>query len=165
MANAFIELIKKRRSIRSFQKKDVPDQIIKQIIDCARLAPTARNLQPWKFVVIKRKETLNKIADTTDYGKFLKTAAFCVLVLCEDTKYYLEDGCAATENILLSACAFELGCCWIAGDKKPYAETICKFIDAPKGWKLVSIIACGYPAENPSPVKKSLEEVIKWEQW
>jgi len=163
--NNLIEVIKKRRSIRLFQNKEISNQMINEIIDCARLAPTARNLQPWKFVVVKKNETLRKISEATDYGKFLKDAAACILVFCEDTKYYLEDGCAATENILLASYALGIGSCWIAGDKKPYVSVISKIIGVSDGWKLVSIVALGYPAENPFPPKKTVEQVIKWEHW
>ena len=115
--------------------------------------------------MIKKNETLRKISEATDYGKFLKDAAVCILVFCEDTKYYLEDGCAATENILLASYALGIGSCWIAGDKKPYVSVISEIIGVPEGWKLVSIVALGYPAENPSPPKKTVEQVIKWEHW
>jgi nitroreductase len=86
-----------------------------------------------------------------------------VVVLCRESKYYLEDGSAATENILLAARAFGLGACWVAGDKKPYAETLRKMVGAPDGYKLVSLIPLGYPLEIPSPVKRPLKQVLHWE--
>ncbi|MGB9642914.1 MAG: nitroreductase family protein [Candidatus Ratteibacteria bacterium] len=161
----FLKVIKNRRSVRNFVQKDIPENIIRDIVDCGRLAPTARNLQPWTFVIIREKQTLTQLADITDYGKFLADASCCILVFCQDTKYYLEDGCAATENILIAAQSYGIGSCWIAGDKKPYAPRIAKMVKAPDGMKLVSIIAMGYPAEIPNPPKKSLEDVIKWEHW
>ncbi|HOJ31144.1 MAG TPA: nitroreductase family protein [bacterium] len=163
--NEFLKIIKNRRSIRKFTQKKIPENIIKDILDCGRLAPTARNLQPWTFVVIREKQTINKLAEITDYGKFLVDASCCILVFCQDTKYYLEDGCAATENILLAAQAYGIGSCWIAGDKKPYASKIAEMLGAPGGMKLVSIIAIGYPAEIPNPPKNSLEDVVKWGHW
>lgn len=104
-----IEVLKTRRSIRRYINKPIPDEIIKDIIDCARLAPTANNKQPWLFVVIKDKKLKEKIAELTDYGKFIKQADCCIAVFCEDTKYYLEDGSAATENILLAAWYYGIG--------------------------------------------------------
>ena len=64
-------------------------------------------------------EVLHRIANTTDYGKFIEDAPVCVLLLCRGTKYYREDGSAAAENILLASRAHGLGSCWVAGDKKP----------------------------------------------
>jgi len=89
----------------------------------------------------------------------------CVLVLCRDTKYYLEDGSAASENILLTARAHGLGSCWVAGDKKPYAAEICRLVGVPQGYKLVSVIPIGYPAESPAKSKRPLSDVLHWEKY
>lgn len=161
-----IEAIKTRRSIRSFKSEPVPRGIIEDIIDCARLAPTAINLQPWEFVVVTDAEMRKRIADETDYGKFIAQAPVCIAVFCKDVKYYLEDGCAATQNILLAAHAHGLGACWVAGDKKPYAARIGELLGIPSGYKLVSLIAIGYPAERVERIsKRSLSEVIHWEKF
>ncbi|MFN3551075.1 MAG: nitroreductase family protein [Endomicrobiia bacterium] len=160
-----IKLLKSRRSIRRYIKKSIPEKVILDIIDCARLAPTARNEQPWIFVVIKDQELKNQISEITDHGKFLKEAYCAVVVFCKNTKYYLEDGCAATENILLASWYYGIGSCWIAGDKKSYAEELRKILNLPKEYKLVSIVALGYPQEDELKKvqmikKKSLEEVV-----
>lgn len=156
-----LKVLKERRSIRRYQKKEVPGEIIRDIIDCARFAPTARNIQPWKFVVITDSSLRKKIADICDYGKFIADAPVCIVVFCEDTKYYLEDGSAATTYILLAAKAYGLGSCWVAGDKKPYAEEIRGLLNIPAGYKLVSLISIGYPEGTISlPYKKPLDEVL-----
>ena len=160
-----IEVLKTRRSVRAFQGEPVPREIIEDIIDCGRLAATAINIQPWEFVVVTEPGMLRRIATTTDYGKFIADAPVCVLVLCRDTKYYLEDGSAATENILLAARAHGLGGCWVAGDKKPYAPEICRLVGAPLGHKLVSLIPLGYPAESPEKPKRPLSAVLHWEKY
>ena len=89
----------------------------------------------------------------------------CVVVLCSDTQYYLEDGSAATENILLAARAHGLGACWVAGDKKPFASEICRLVGAPQNFKLVSLIPLGYPAESPEMTKRPLSAVLHWEKY
>lgn len=160
-----IEALKTRRSVRVYSRQPAPRQILEDLIDCARLAATAINIQPWEFVVVTDPETLRKIAETTDHGRFIVDAPACVAVLCQDTKYYLEDGSAATENILVAAHAHGLGACWVAGDKKPYAPNICRLIGAPKGYKLVSLVALGYPAEAPEKSKRPLSEVLHWERY
>ena len=160
-----IEVLKTRRSVRAYRSEPVPRKMIEDIIDCGRLAATANNLQPWEFVVVTEPEMLRRIADTTDYGKFIDQAGACVAVLCKDTKYYLEDGSAATENILLAARAHGLGSCWVAGDKKPYAADICRLVGAPRGYKLVSLIPMGYAAEAAEPAKRALPDVVHWEKY
>jgi nitroreductase len=160
-----IEVLKTRRSVRAYKAEPVPRRIFEDIIDCGRLAATAVNIQPWEFVVVTEPAMLRKIADITDYGKFIAEASACVLVLCAETKYFLEDGSAATENILLAARAHGLGSCWVAGDKKRYAPDICRLVGAPRGYKLVSLIPIGYPAETPEPTKRPLAEVLHWEKY
>ena len=160
-----IKILKERRSIRKYQKKEVPENIIEGIIDCARFAPSAINIQPWEFIVITDGEMRKKIADITDYGKFIADAPLCIAVFCKDTKYYLEDGSAATTYILLAAKAYGLGSCWVAGDKKNYASDIRKLLGVPDGYKLVSLISIGYPAENPEKEKRHLEDVLHRETW
>jgi nitroreductase len=160
-----IEVLKTRRSVRAYIDAPVPREIIEDIIDCGRLAATAINIQPWEFVVVTGRELLRSIAQTTDHGKFISDAPVCVVVLCEDTKYYLEDGSAATENILLAARAHGLGSCWVAGDKKPYASDICRLVGAPPGYKLVSLIPMGYPAESREKPKRPLSDVLHWDKY
>jgi nitroreductase len=160
-----IEVLKTRRSVRAYRGEPVPRKIIEDVVDCGRLAATAINIQPWEFVVVTDPEALRSIAKTTDYGKFIADAPVCVLVLCGDTKYYLEDGSAATENILLAARAHGLGSCWVAGDKKPYASQICRLVGAPQGYKLVSLIPIGYPAESLEKPKRPLSDVLHWDKY
>lgn len=161
-----IQIIKTRRSIRKYVDKPIPEEILQDILDCARLAPSANNKQPWLFVVIKNKDLKKQIAEITDYGKFIKDAYCCIAVFCEDTKYYLEDGCAATENILLAAWCYGIGSCWIAGDKKSYADKIKEILKVGQRYKLVSLISLGYPepkelSSAQKISKKQLKEVIK----
>ena len=160
-----IEALKTRRSIRAYTAEAVARNVIEEMVDCARLAATARNDQPWEFVVVTEREALGRIAGLADYGKFIADAAACVVVLCKDTKYYLEDGSAASQNMLLAATAHGLGACWVAGDKKPYAETIRKQVGAPEGYKVVSLVPFGYPAESPHTRKRPLAEVLHWEKF
>jgi nitroreductase len=160
-----IEVLKTRRSVRAYTREPVPRTVVEDIVDCGRLAATAVNIQPWEFVVVTKPGMLRNIAQTTDYGKFIADAAVCVVVLCRDTKYYLEDGSAATENILLAARAHGLGSCWVAGDKKAYAAEICRLVGAPPGYKLVSLVPIGHPTESPEKAKRPLSDVLHWEKY
>ena len=117
-----LELLCVRRSIRMFQNKSIIREDLEKLVDSARFAPTARNVQPWEFVLVTDKDKLIELAKLAENGRFIAQAAACIAVFCVDTKYYLEDGCAATCNILLAATALGIGSCWVAGDKKPYAQ-------------------------------------------
>ena len=160
-----IEVLKTRRCIRAYTSEPVARNVIEDIVNCGRLAATARNEQPWEFVVVTEREALRRIADWADYGKFIANAAACVVVLCKETKYYLEDGCNASQNMLLAATAHGLGACWVDGDKKPYAETVRKEVGAPKGYKVVSLVSIGHPAESPQQPKRALAEVLHWKRF
>jgi nitroreductase len=127
------------------------------------LAPTARNVQPWEFIVVTNPNRLRQLAALTDHGKFIADAPVCIVVCSRDTKYYLEDCSAATTNLLLAATALDLGACWVAGDKKAYASQIVSLCGAPPELKLVSHVAVGYPEEIPSPPKRTIEDVLHWE--
>lgn len=160
-----IEVLKSRRSVRAYLAAPIPKHILEDLIDCGRLAASANNVQPWEFVVVTDAATLRWLGQTATTGAFIATAPACVAVFCQDTKYFLEDGSAATQNILLAACAHGLGACWVAGDKKPYATDIARRLGAPDGCRLVSLIALGYPAENPGKSKRPLAQVLHWQKF
>jgi len=161
-----IEVLKKRRSIRAFNAKPVPRNLVEELIDCARLAPTARNLQPCEFIVVTEKQTLKDLGSLADNGSFIKDSNCCIAVFSKDTKYYLEDGSAATENILIAAPGLGLAGCWVAGDKKPYCDKVKELLGAPSDFKLISLIPLGYSdAKLSLPAKRSLKEVLHWEKY
>ena len=158
-----IQAIKERHSVRKYQDWPIERAMLENLVDCARLAATAINIQPWEFVVVTERAKLSALAALTDYGRFIAGAAACVAILCRDTKYYLEDGSAATQNLLVAATALGLGACWVAGDKKAYASEVLKLIGAPADFKLVSLVPLGYPAEDARKSKRALAEVLHWE--
>lgn len=163
-----IEAIRKRRSIRDYKDKSIPKDVLCNLVDAARFAPTARNVQPWEFVVITNPETLKKLGELAENGRFIASGKACIVVFCSDTKYYLEDGCAATENILIAATALGIGSCWVAGDKKPYCGEVSKLLNVPAVFRLVSLVALGYPkSENrfTAADKRIVNALIHWEKF
>lgn len=161
-----LEAIAGRYSTREFAQTPVPQDVIERIVDAGRLAPTARNVQPWHFVVVTDAGTRKRIAELADYGKFIAQAPVCACVFCQDTKYYLEDGCAATQNMLIAATALGVQSCWVAGDKKPYCGTIAAMLGVPAGHKLVAMVVLGYEARKGKPTpKRPLAEVLHWERF
>jgi nitroreductase len=161
-----LECIAKRASVREYQARSIDENILRQLVDAGRRAPTARGIEPWEFVAVTEKEVLQKLGQLANTGVFIKDSAACIAVFSQDTKYYLEDGSAATENILLAACGFGLGACWVAGDKKPYAEEVARLLGAPDALKLVSLIALGWPRKDVSQNKKrQIKEVLHWQKF
>jgi nitroreductase len=155
------ELIKSRRSVRRFKSYEVPAYVIDDILECARLAPTARNRQPWLFGAVTERRLLGELGSMCDTGSFIADAGVCFAVFClRNEKYFLEDGCAATMNIIHACMAHELGSCWVAGDKKPYAEDVRKLLKVPEEYTLVALVPAGYPAEQPRDKPKKPREDV-----
>lgn len=159
--NLGLTILKGRRSVRKYKDDPISDEIISATLDAAHFAPTARNVQPWLFGVIKDINTLKTLGDIAPNGAFIKDAKVCFAVFGEkDHLYYLEDCCAATMQIILALWSFGVGTCWVAGEKKDYAEDIRKMMKVPDNYNLVSLIPAGYPAEMSIPSKKEIDDLV-----
>jgi nitroreductase len=159
--NVITAVIKGRHSIRKFRSDPLDETFINDAIECAVHAPTAMNLQPWLIGVIHSRDLLSKIAAVTDHGKFIADAAVCFAVFGErDARYYLEDCSAATENLILGLHAYGVGSCWVAGDKKEYAEDLRKLLNVPEKYTLVSLVPAGIPQEVTLATKKETKNMI-----
>jgi nitroreductase len=164
--NIGITIIKSRRSVRQYKDAPVPMDVVADALECARNAPTAKNGQKWIFGVITERDLLASIADLTDHGKFIAGAPVCFAVFGErDWKYYLEDCCAATEQLMLGLWAHGVGSCWVAGDKKDYAGEVRDLLQVPSEYTLVSLIPAGYPEDMKLIPKKSLEDISFTNRW
>jgi nitroreductase len=151
------EAIRERRSIRAFKKQDVPEEIAEKLIDAARQAPSAGNIQPWEFVIIRRQDVKEELVKAA--GQAFVEEAPVVIVVCANEKrssmgygvrgkilYCIQDTAAATQNILLTAHSLGLGTCWIGAFNEDKAG---KAVNAPEGIRPVAIIPVGYADESP----------------
>lgn len=164
--NVGTTIIKCRHSVRSYKSVPVEDTIIRDAIECARFAPTAMNLQPWLIGVIRERDMLEKVAGLTDHGRFITDAPVCFAVFGErKAKYYLEDCCAATENLIIALQSYGVGSCWVAGDKKEYAEPVRRLLGVPDHYTLVSLLPAGYPADIALQKKKEQDEIVFFDQY
>lgn len=164
--NVGTTIIKSRHSVRKYKPDPVDENTIRDVLECARHAPTAMNLQPWLFGVVRDRALLKKIASLTDHGKFIADAAVCFAVFGEKkATYYLEDCCAATETLILALQSYGVGSCWVAGEKKEYAEAVRKLLDVPEAFTLVSLVPAGFPAEIFIQKKKDLDTITFYEQY
>lgn len=158
--NVGITIIRGRHSIREWKDDPVDEKIILDALECARNAPTAMNVQPWVFIAVRDRETLKQIAALTDHGSFIRDAPVCFAVFGQkNATYYLEDCSAATENIILALQSYGVGSCWVAGDKKPYADTVRGILKVPASYTLVSLVPAGFPKSVVIAPKKPLPEI------
>ena len=159
---SLIDLIVSRRSIRKYENKEISEEVLNQVLEAGRQAPSAVNKQPIHFVVVKDQE-LSKKFSSMPFNSFIKTAPV-VVVGCADTKSLLTgkwavvDTTIALQNMVLAAWAHGIGSCWIGAFNEDKVKEALKI---PDKWKVVALITLGYPAETPKPRKKKpLEELF-----
>ena len=145
-----IKTIKQRRSIRNFNDKRIEDKDIKTILECAMLAPTARNQQGFRFIVVDDKNILNDISSNIEYGKMCKDASHAIVVCYEindesSELYWVQDASVSTQNILLSAADLGIGSVWIAiHPREKKINFVTNYFKLPKNIKPLCIVALGY---------------------
>jgi len=155
-----LEAIRKRRSVRKFSGEPVSRQDLETIVDAGRLAATGYNRQPWDFIVITQKETMNQLLPSPCLNK---ASAVIAVVMDPASIYWQEDGAAAVQNMLIAATALGYGSCWLQGDTQPHEENLKELLKIPGNKKLFTLVSVGVPAESPKPHKKPLEAVLHWE--
>jgi len=156
-----LEVVKTRRSIRQYTRDPISEEDINKILEAGRWAPSASNTQPWKFIVLRSQEARKKLADTLTWGRFLSQAALGIAVIINPTasSHPVEDGAAATQNILLEAHSLGLGACWIGTYGSVYEPNAKKVLNIPQDERLLSVIVIGHPAEAPQKTRKELSEL------
>ena len=166
------EAISTRKSVRAFKERDVPEEVITRVLDAARKAPSANNIQEWRFVVIRDHETREKISQAACGQRFIATAPV-VLACCADTddhimtcnqRAYPIDVAIAVDHIALCASAEGLGTCWVGAF---YEDQVKKILGIPPRIRVVILMPLGYP-QDPAPVSKfrlPLEKIVKYERW
>jgi len=158
-----LEAIHKRRSIRRYTNDAIPKADLVTIVDAGRLAATGSNRQPWDFVVVTDRTTIEQFKVS---GTWITQAnAVIVVVMDPVSRWWVEDGAAAIENILLASTSLGYGACWVEGDALPREEQFKTMLGVPPAKRVMALIPIGVAAEAPAPAKKPLEQVIHWEKY
>jgi len=170
-----LDCIKTRRSIRKFKDTLVETEKIGNILDAGRCAPSAGNLQEWKFVLVNKEETRIKIAEACLEQYWISRAPIIIIVCCEPhkverfygekgrTKYAMQSCASAVQNILLAAHDQGLAACWVGAFEIKMLKRILKM---GTGVEIQAVIPVGYPDETPEkPKKYSVENVTYLETW
>jgi len=154
--------IKERRSIRRYEPKPVSRDQLEQVLEAGRWAPSASNRQPWKFIVVTDETVKKRLAQVATYGSFLAQApaAIAVVIDPQGSTHPVEDGAAATQNMLLAAHALGLGACWIGSYGSAYEDRAKEILRVPHDRRLLSIIALGYPAESPRSSRLEFSKMV-----
>lgn len=162
-----LESLKTRRSIRRFKQQAIDNEIIEKILDVARFAPSARNSQPWVFIVVKDPSIKNALANIHQWARPLTNAPLGIAVACNkdlSPDSYLLDCSNATIYIMLAAHAFGLGTVWIQTMRDN--DKIREILGLPDNFFVVSLLAIGYPDEHPTPKpRKPLSEILFYDKF
>lgn len=165
------EIILTRRSIRDFTEKPVSEKTIKRLLEAAMYAPSARNYQPWHFIVTKDRERLDRLSEIHPYAGMLQSATAAIMVCADrnlepNDRYNAQNAAAATQNILLSAHEAGLGSCWLGVyPREDRMNKISSFLQLPDNILPVSLIALGYPAEEKEQPDRFNPQRIHYERW
>jgi len=165
------EAIKTRRSIRKFKNRAIPVDLTEKILEAGMYAPSARNQQPWHFVLVTREELKEKLMRAHPYASMLREARLVILV-CGDTDLELSPGywpidcSAATQNILLAAHAGGLGAVWLGvHPRQERKDAIRKIFDLPANIEPFALIALGYPGENKETPERYKTDRVHLNSW
>lgn len=168
-----LEVIKKRRSVRKYKEDPIPEKDLMRVLEAARLAPSGKNFQPWKFIIVKDKELKEKLAQASA-GQFFMAEAPIIIVGCgfPDNCYahmgrYMKswsvDVTIALEHLILQAQEEGLGTCWIGSFEEEEVKAI---LNIPENVKVLALTPLGYPDEIPRfRRRKSLDEIISYDRF
>jgi nitroreductase len=154
-----LEVIRKRRSVRSYLDRPVEKEKIGEILRAAMFAPSANHRRPWEFVVVKDKETKNKLSSATPWASFAAEAPL-IIVVCADesiSREWLEDASIVGAHIYLETTNQGLGTCWIqvrdstTPDGRNSEEYVRELLRIPDNFRVVALFPVGYPAEKLPP--------------
>lgn len=166
-----IEAILTRRSVRHFLPQAVPQEMVETLLKCAMHAPSAANAQPWHFVVINDRETLEEVTTFHIAAESLHEAPMAILV-CGDERLekrpdrWILDCSAATENILLAAHAMGLGAVWLGIHPDPIRiEGMRQLVELPPEIHPLALVAVGYPAKVPPPINRYRADRVHYNTW
>ena len=153
------EALTKRKSVRSYLQTPVPDDVLAKVMEAARLAPSAGNVQPWHFIIVKDEEKRVRIAKGCRYGKFLDESPV-VIVACGDKRaspgWYAVETAMALEHIVIASTALGLGTCWIGMFNE---EEIRDMLNLPENLEIITLIALGYPRKKVDVWAKILHAI------
>ena len=167
---AVIEAIRKRYSCRAYHTMPVEQEKLDSILEAASLAPSAKNLQDWRFVVVTDKEKKRRLAEAASDQMFIADAG-AIIAACSNSDYVMRCGqpigpidvAIALEHICLQAAELGLATCWIGSF---YPEKVRAVLGIPDNIAVIELMALGYPADEPKqPRREPIDKIVCYEKW
>lgn len=168
----FLEVVKTRRSIRRYKPDMVSDETIRRLIDAACHAPSADDVQPWEFIVVRDRHVKEKLSQTHAWSYFVKDAPVCVVALGNERispSYFAIDTTCAIENLLLAAHSMGLGACWVAvydPNNPSYEKHVRTVLNVPSHLRIIAMIPIGYPNEKAGlRTLREMSEILHFDSY
>jgi len=166
LAEDFFRIVERRRSVRRYRQCEIPPEDLTKILEAARLAPSAGNAQPWRFIVVRNRRMKEFLARAVGGQDFVADAGVVVVVLGDPEiapYWFPSDPMIAAEHIVLAATALNYGTCWIGAlaDHVPEnTDDVKQALKIPKNQSIICLVVIGIPDEKPSArPRKSLQEI------
>ncbi len=165
-----LDIILARRSIREFTEEQVSDDDLMMVLEAARWAPSGLNNQPWKFIVIKNKDTMDELAKCTHYSRIIQNAPLLIAVYLDTDAMYnrtkdIQAIGASIQNMLLACCDLELGAVWL-GEILNHSNKVNLILNCSESIELMGIIAIGKPAQKgKQTARKELKDIVYYERY
>lgn len=160
------EAIRTRRSIRKYRSEAIPDEKLVMILEAARLAPSAGNRQPWRFILVQDADRKKAVAEIANKQAFLEDAAAIVVAVGDpdvSARWHEKDSMIALEHMVLAATTLGYGTCWIGAFDE---DALKRLLKIPTKMKAVALLPIGVPAEKPaSRPRRELSEIFFKEEW
>lgn len=166
------EIIKKRKSVRTYKEKEIEEDKLKRILEAARLAPSASNKQEWRFVVVRDRAKIVELSAAANSQTFIAGAPVVIACCAETDEHVMTCGqlcypidlAIAIDHITLTAVEEGLGTCWIGAFSE---DKVKKLLNIPKHIRVVELLLLGYPQDDSLKIKNrlSFDEIVKWESW
>lgn len=174
MADSILNIIRKRRSIRKYEEKEVPRELIDEILTAAFFSPSSMNRRPWHFVLVTDRQTVEKFSRARDGSSRFASGAPFVIVVCADSEIagrWIEDSSIAATMIQLVVTELGLGSCWIQIRDSVHSEDqtaedyVREVLGIPSTVRVLCMVATGYPAEDKSAHEDGefMPERVHWE--
>jgi nitroreductase len=150
----FLEVVKTRRSVRRYKPDKVSDELIHRLIDAACHAPSADDIQPWEFIVVRDEQVKERLSKTHAWSYFVKDAPVCIVVLGNERlspSYFAIDTTCAIQNLLLASHSLGLGACWVAvydPHNPSYEKHVRAVLKVPSHLRIIAMIPIGHPNEK-----------------
>ncbi len=154
------DAVKERRSIRRYEGEPIEKEDIEKMVEAARWAPSAKNLQPWKLVIVQDPEILGELVTICQGQEFVSEAGAFIVGLTKDSKWSDIDLAIAMDHLSLEAVELGYGTCWIGSFDE---NELKRKLDFPEGYEPLVCMTVGVPGNEPKPpTKKTVEELVEW---